>query len=221
MPERVLVDNDVALKVSCYDLVDETLTAITVEGVPPAMLGVGRFVIRGRLAKSRNIADAAKAASAFERLLAAMLAVEPNEAELSLAADLEAEASKRDLELDGGESQLLAILACRGCDLLLTGDKRAISAIAATAAALAASRVACLEQLMCQLVTKVGAPGVWPGVCAEPNMDRAITACFGCARSAPPTNDEVAEGLASYVNHLDRTAPGVLLPGIDLTQLAH
>lgn len=220
MPERALVDNDVALKISCYGLVDETVSAITIEGVAPAMLGVGRFVIRGRLAKARNIADAAKATAAFERLLGAISAVEPDEAELSLAADLEAEANRRDLELDGGESQLLAMLARRGCALLLTGDKRAISAIAATAAELAASRIACLEQLMGELVARGNASAARRGVCAEPHVDRAVTACFGCSRLAPPTADEVAEGLASYVRHLDRAAPGVLLPGIDLAGIA-
>ncbi len=220
MPERVLVDNDVALKISCYDLVDEMVDATTVAEVAPAMLGVGRFVIRSRLAKARNIADAAKAIDAFERLLAAIRAIEPDEAELSLAADLEAEASRHDLDLDGGESQLLAVLARRGCDLLLTGDKRAISAIAATAAAIAASRIACLEQLICQLVGMVGTQAVRPGVCAEPRVDRAITACFACSRAAPPGDDEVVAGLTSYVRHLDDVAPGVLLPGADLSPLA-
>jgi hypothetical protein len=88
MPERVLVDNDVALKVSCYDLIDETLAVTTRGAVVPAMLGVGRFVIRGRLAKARNVANTAAATLAFERLLAGMGAVEPDDAELSLAADL-------------------------------------------------------------------------------------------------------------------------------------
>ena len=38
---------------------------------PPAMLGVGRFVVRGRLARAPNIADRARATAAFERMLAA------------------------------------------------------------------------------------------------------------------------------------------------------
>lgn len=220
MPERVLIDNDVVLKVSCYELVDETLLAITVNGVAPAMLGVGRFVVRGRLAKVGSVADRTKATGAFERLLAELGAVEPDDAELSLAADLEAEAIRHNLELDGGESQLLAVLASRGCDLLLTGDKRAIAAVAVIAAKTAASRIACLEQLICQLVASVGVARVRPGVCAEPLVDRAITACFACSRPAPPRDEEVVEGLSSYVRHLDRAAPGVLLPGVDLARLA-
>ena len=220
MPERVLIDNDVVLKVSCYNLVAETLVAITVDGVAPAMLGVGRFVVRGRLAKARNVSDRAKAIDAFERLLTAVGAVEPDEDELSLAADLEAAAIRHDLDLDGGESQLVAVLARRCCDLLLTGDKRAILAMAATAAEITASRIACLEQLVSHLVAMAGAARVRPGVCAEPLVDRAVTACFECSRAAPPSDREVLEGLASYVRHLDRAAPGVLLPSLDLAGLA-
>ncbi len=217
MPERVLVDNDVILKAACYALADETLAATTLEGVPPAMLGVGRFVVRGRLNRASNIVDQHRAGSAFERMLASMVLVEPDQAELSMAADLEAEASRRDLELDGGESQLLAILANRRCSLLLTGDKRAIAAMAVVAASLARSRIACLEQLIAQIVALVGAGPVRAGVCAEPHVDRALTACFGCSRETAPNDGEVAEGLASYIGHLDRTAPGILLPGPGLS----
>lgn len=220
MPERVLVDNDVVLKIACYSLVDEAVAATTVGGVPPAMLGVGRFVIRGRLTRPRNIADVARAGAAFERLLQAVSLVEPNEAEVSLAADLEAEANRRDLDLDGGESQLLAILVTRACRLLVTGDKRAIVAMAIVAPARAAARIACLEQLIAHIVGIIGSAAVRAGVCAEPGADRAVALCFGCSGRSAPTDDDSLAALASYAGHLDRAAPGVLLPGPDLAALA-
>lgn len=210
MPEQVLLDNDVVLKVACYALVTESLAAMTSNGTPLGMLGVGRFVIRGRLERAKNIADRDRARAALERMLAAVEMLEPTEDELALAADLEAEASRQGLELDGGESQLLAIVARRNFHCLLTGDKRAISAMAAVAMALAAGRILCLEQLMVRIVAAVGADAVRPQVCAEPRVDRALTACFGCARDAVPHAD-VVDGLTSYVNHLERTAPGVLM----------
>lgn len=216
MAERVLVDNDVVLKISCYGLIDQALVATTVGGVPPAILGVGRFVIRSRLTKARGIADSGRARACFEHLLTTLNVVEPEDAELSLAAEFEAEASRRNLELDSGESQLLAVLVQRGCDLLLTGDKRAIAAIGAIAAETAASRIACLEQLMCQLIEAAGVVAIRPRVCAEPKVDQAVTICFGCFRPDPPQDHEVIEGLASYIAHLDQAAAGVLLPGIDL-----
>ena len=220
MAERVLLDNDVVLKVACYALADETLAVTTIDDIPPAMLGVGRFVVRNRLARASNISDPARATAAFDRMLAAMTLVEPDGAEMAAAADLEAEAIRRDLELDGGESQLLAILANRACSLLVTGDKRAIAAMAIVAAAQAGSRVACLEQLIAHVVAVNGTAIVQPRICAEPNADRAITNCFACSSAAAPDDAEVMAGLASYVGHLDRSAPGVLIPGHDLSSLA-
>ncbi len=220
MVERVLVDNDVILKTACYALVVETIDATTIAGIPPAMLGVGRFVIRGRLTRAANIADPERARAAFDRMLPLVALVEPDDAELAIAAELEAEANRRDLELDGGESQLLAILANRRCNLLITGDKRAIVAMSVVAAGEAAARVACLEQLIAHIVGAVGLAAVRPRVCAEAKVDRAITACFGCSMAPPPADAGVIAGLASYAAHLDRTAPGVLLPGHDLRSMA-
>ncbi|MBN8815976.1 MAG: hypothetical protein J0J06_11065 [Sphingomonas sp.] len=216
MSERVLLDNDVILKTASYALADETLAVTTVDEIPPAMLGVGRFVVRSRLARASNIADPARATAAFERMLTAMTLVEPDDAEMAAAADLEAEAIRRDLELDGGESQLLAMLANRACSLLVTGDKRAIAAMAIVAAAQAGSRVACLEQLIAHVVAVNGTAAVQPRICAEPNVDRAITSCFACSSPNPPGDADVLAGLASYTSHLNRSAPGVLLAGDDL-----
>lgn len=210
MTEPILLDNDVALKVACYSLVDELISTATVDNVPPAILGVGRFVIRGRLDRASNISNVPRAKTAFGRLLSTVSLVEPDDQELAMAAALEAEASRRDLELDGGESQLLAILAKRACPLLVTGDKRAIFAISQIALELAAKRICCLEQLMAQLVEATGVDAVRSQVCSEPGVDRAVTSCFSC--SADKTDQEgVMAGLTSYINHLDRTAPGVLI----------
>lgn len=217
MSEPVLLDNDVVLKVASYSLADEVLAVTTVNDTPPAMLGVGRFVIRNRLSRATNIADAARATVAFDRMLAAMTLVEPDEREMEAAADLEAAAIRRDLELDGGESQLLAILANRACSLLVTGDKRAIAAMAIVAAAEAGSRVACLEQLVAHVVAVNGTQVIQSRICAEPNVDRAITNCFACSSPVPPGEDDVLAGLASYTGHLDRSAPGVLIAGNDLS----
>lgn len=210
MPEQALLDNDVALKVACYSLTDETLAITTANDTPPGMLGVGRFVIRGRLDRASNVADPARARAALERLLDAVELVEPSDGELAMAAELEAEARRRDLELDSGESQLLAIIAKRNLHVLITGDKRAIAAMAVVAPAIAGHRVVCLEQLMALIVDVAGVDAVRPRVCIEPRVDRAVTACFGCAREAV-SRDDVAAGLSSYIGHLDKSAPGVLM----------
>ncbi len=211
MPEQVLVDNDVVLKASCYDLCAETVAAAGVGDRAPAILGVARFVVRGRLGRSKAVSDRARALDSLERMLAMMTLVEPDAAELAAAADLEAEAARHDLELDGGESQLLAILANRGGRALVTGDKRAIRAMSVVAKTQAAGRIVCLEQLMSRVVGAAGLAAVGPRVCAEPLVDRAMTICFGCS-SGGAGHEDVQAALASYVAHLEAEAPGVLVP---------
>jgi hypothetical protein len=171
------------------------------------------------LAKATNIADPSRASEAFTRLLEAVSLVEPDDAELAIAAELEAEASRRDLELDGGESQLLAILTNRSYRRLITGDKRAITAMASMGMTEASEKVACLEQLVAQIVRLVGGSIVRQCVCAEPGVDRALTICCGCS-GADPGEDGVLAGLASYIGSLNQSAPGMLVEGIDLACLS-
>ncbi len=220
MTEQILLDNDVILKVARYSLVDEMLAAIPADDATLGMLGVGRFVVRGRIERDRRLADPARALAAFEELLARTTLLEPTADEIALAAQLEAEASRVDLELDGGESQLVAMLACRACCLLITGDKRAVMAISEVARHLAEGRIACLEQLVAQIVARVGSARVRQAVCAEPTADRALALCLGCGREAQPSDEDVLAALASYSGDLGRTAPGTLLPGTDLSALA-
>lgn len=220
MTEQVLLDNDVVLKAASYSLADEMLIAVAADGAAPGMLGVGRFVVRGRLERNRGLADPAAAAAAFERMLGEIILLEPTEDELAMAAELEAEASRRDLELDGGESQLVAMLACRACRLLVTGDKRAVTAMAAVASSLVEGRIACFEQVIAQIVARCGSATVRLAVCAEPTVDRAVSLCFGCGREPGPCDEDVLAALASYSGHLNRSAPGILLPGSDLSALA-
>lgn len=220
MSEGILIDNDVLIKVALWRLGDNMLACTTLGGTPPAILGVARFVVAGRLAKALELADRAAAASAFEAMQAAMKIIEPNDEEIADAADFEAMAAALGLDLDAGESQLLAILRRRGCDALLTGDKRAICAIERITPGEATGRIACLEQLMADVVRRNEPTGVRARVCAEPTADRAITACFVCSSNPPPTRVEVKAGLASYTEDLRRRASTVLLLGPDLSALA-
>jgi hypothetical protein len=93
-------------------------------------------------------------------------------------------------------------------------------AVSVVAIAEAASRVACLEQLITHLLVTEGAGIVRPRVCAEARADLAIALCFGCSMTVAPQDLDVLEGLASYIRHLGLSAPGVLLPGTDLTAIA-
>lgn len=220
MTEGVLIDNDVIIKVSAYDLAAEILSTTEIENTPPAMLGVGRFVVQDRLSRGRWLVEPERARASFDRLLAKIILLEPNEAELSAAAELEAAATRLDLDLDGGESQLLAVLIARGSRLLLTGDKRAVRAIAQVAAADTEGRIASLEQLIAHLMRHSDLTELRARVCSEPGADRTLSICFGCNREAAPAIEEVRAGLSSYLRHLRGEAPGCLLVSDDLGALA-
>lgn len=210
MTDLVLLDNDIALKISCYDLVEEMLAVVTPGGRFPAMLGVGKYVMRAKAERSSKINDVALAAASIDRLIGAVALIEPNEAELQLAADLEADAVRLGLELDSGESQLLAILTCRGYRLLVTGDKRAIKAMATIAPQIANGRVLCLEQLVARILATVEFDSVRARVCREPRVDQAVTICFGCGQSSIQV-EEALQAIGSYVRDLSRGAPGILI----------
>jgi hypothetical protein len=167
------------------------------------------------MARHRNILNIDGASAALEELLAQVSFVVPTQTEIELAAELEERATARALEFDTGESQLIAVLMSRSAPLLLTGDKRAIVALAGICPAEAEGRVACLEQLIATLVTKHSAGALRTSVCAEPKVDKAMTACFACSATLVSAEDILA-GLASYTNHLRRSAGDTLLAENDL-----
>lgn len=210
MTDQVLLDNDVSLKMACYVLVDQMLSVTTIDGLPPAMLGVGKYVVRSKIERGDKIIDRAAALAAFEKLVAKIMWLEPTDEELEFAANLETTATRNGLELDGGESQLVAILIQRVCMLLITGDKRAITALSVVAADAAGGKLYCLEQLMTRLAQVSTLETVRQRVCAEPSVDRAITSSFGCSQPSAEIDDILA-GLASYIGHLERSAPAMLM----------
>jgi hypothetical protein len=117
------VDNDILIKAAVLDLADALVTARA------GVLGQARFVVRGRVQRMSLRGDAAAAEARADALLERCQALEPNDAEAALAAEIEREAALRDLALDGGESLLAAIIASQPIPELHTGDKRAIAAL--------------------------------------------------------------------------------------------
>lgn len=156
MAEGIYLDVDVVLKMCTYLFSDELVKTITLEGVPPAILGVASFTLRSRVKRSRSICNRASVQTCLDQILSGLQLVEPLDEEIALAAELEELALEFDLEFDTGESQLFAMLMKRNSPLLLTGDKRAIKAVAQIVPFQVRERVACLEQLILQMVSKIG-----------------------------------------------------------------
>ena len=163
MAELVLVDNDVLLKTSCLDLVADLIELLAGGSRDVAGLALARFVLKRKIEKSGRIADRQRATKALETVLASILALEPDDTELGLAAQYEEHALSAGYAFDSGESQLLAVLVNRAAKVTVTGDKRAVAAAWRLATDLEivpalAGRLGCFEQVMLGICGKKGGP---------------------------------------------------------------
>lgn len=212
----VAVDNDVLLKAACYGL---TLRFWPLGREEPSVgvLGAARFVLASAVARGSRVRDKAAASEALAEFFTRASVLEPTEAELSTAAELEQVAQRAGVEVDLGESQLAAMVAGRDITLLDTGDKRAVRGLEAliglsrTCTQLCA-RVRCLEQLLLRVLdeTRGDFEVISEAVCAEPAVDKAAGICFQCSSGGGAQRDAVRAGLASYISFLRSEAPRVL-----------
>ena len=222
MAEPCLLDNDVILKVATYSLNGAATSCLKFEGELPAMLGVGRFVLRQKVTKARHFKQPQRVVADLEILFEALQTIEPTEDEVELAADLEAAARQSGGAFDTGEAQLFAILLSRGSPALVTGDKRAIAAAAVLDIAEAAGRVVCLEQLLRCIAKKIPTDALRQLVCAEPQADRALSSCFACSSADSTELDSQAllAALGSYIGYLRQQSGALLMEDHDVLALA-
>jgi hypothetical protein len=220
MAESLLCDNDIILKSCCCDLSVEVLICLARFGVI-GILGAAQYVVASRISRSTRIANKAVAQTNFEVFISSVQIIEPTENELELAAEFESEAQKFNLSLDGGESILLAALLHRAATLMLTGDKRAITAMETlkarnASAAKIPQQIACLEQMFLSLLQSNDFKMIQERVCCEPATDLVLSNCFSC-KSGKFSQQSIQDGLTSYVTALRLVAPSVLLPTVDLS----
>lgn len=213
MAELVLVDNDVLLKASCFDLAADLIELLAGRSRDVAGLALAKFVLKRKIEKSGRIADRQRATKALETVLASISALEPDDTELGLAAQYEEHALSAGYAFDSGESQLLAVLVNRAAKVTVTGDKRAVAAAWQLATDLdivpsLAGRLGCFEQVMLGICRKRGGPVVAASVCAEPAVDKAMSICFGCSSTFDEQN--MLDGLQSYIEHLRGTSGELL-----------
>jgi hypothetical protein len=209
---EALLDNDVIIKACRYSLATETLSSLQNRGYEPAMLAAARFVVEDRL--RRHAPAPSTAMAMFKQFLSGCRSIEPTDDEIEMATAFEEAAQNLNLELDAGESMLLAILLKRRAALLLTGDKRAIRAIEKMAPEIE-QIVACLEQLFATLNADWSLQVVQAGVCADRTADPALTNAYGC-RSGGSEIEAVAYGLRSYIEDLRRDCARILVAPQDL-----
>jgi hypothetical protein len=210
-----VVDNDVLIKGASYRLLDRALSLSQLGEGKRGILGAAPFVVRNRLNKRPPKHGALGAISSFEAVLPHFDLLEPSDAEAQLAAELEYEAQGLGTDLDTGESLLAAIVLARGISCFATGDKRAIAALGRLAEVSVSPtrglvhRIACLEQLMLWLTAIYTTSLIKGAVCAEKEVDRALSICFSC--SSPEVDEtECLIALCSYIEDLKMLAGDLL-----------
>jgi len=220
MYELILIDNDIALKVCAYDCAQELMSLEFDKNHKLAMLRVAQYAVDRRVKRARGVQNGAVLQAQWDFLSASVQWIEPSAEEIGFAADLEEQAIKLSLELDGGESQLFAILVYRLSPLLITGDKRAIHALELIGHFLPKERVACLEQVICTFLGRIGRETLRKRICREPDVDRSLSIVFAC-RSQRDTNSDssIEEGLMSYISSVQKSAPTILVRATDLSTI--
>jgi hypothetical protein len=148
--------------------------------------------------------------SKVDRFIARADLIEPTGDEIALAARLEESALRAAVQLDTGESQLVALLISRKLPLMLTGDKRAIVALHVINVTDASRRIGCLEQLIHAIIETVPLDRIRAKICAEPQMDKTLTICFACA-SDTVALESVRECLMSYSRDLESHSGTILI----------
>lgn len=220
MPGEVFLDNDIVIK-SCQFAITEDLLNVLRPIGSPHILSVSAYVIPKRVATKKGLSNLQRITDDCAALLAELIKVEPTDEEINLAADFEDRARAMQLELDVGESQLLAILISRQSQLMVTGDKRAISAAEVFIEARPECRhkIACFEQILLEILRYKDAGALRTNICAEAVADKAISICFSC-QQACVRQDDVFEGLKSYIGAVRGKAAESLVISDDLSALS-
>lgn len=210
-----VVDNDLILKSVCYGLAEAFWPKDDPKSI--GILGAARYVIRHEIDRASLNRGADAAHSDLSGFLARCEELEPTEGEIALAAEVELCGQEHGLALDNGESQLAAIVVTRDLPLLETGDKRAIAGLEEVRRHLKAlnalrGRVRCLEQIAHRVIeVEEGFDGFSKGVCAEPDVDKSLSICFGCFGDSPADRATAHEALTQYIIEVRRSASDVLV----------
>lgn len=184
---RLLVDTDIFCKLGIAGLLEQ---AVAIFGVPLAECGclpaLPHMLRRGRLPKLFGAEACGKLVPLAESLLVATL---PSTPSLEKLAGVD--------RIDVGEAQLLAAVADLGA-LVLTGDKRALAAVAQVPdyPQLLAGKIVSLEAALLSLCMKLGNDVVRAAVRPIIATDVMVRVCFSSASADP------REGLRSYLSTL-------------------
>lgn len=202
---RLLTDNDALLKAAHWGLLD--VMPLLVGGTWLDVACLPQFPPRVRRAEVKLFADPSVAHALATRLSQTVELPEPDATVLS--------ALQAEPRIDAGELLLFGALAATPDAVLLTGDKRALRAVAHTDTMLLCQhRVVCVEQFLSHALEHLGAPALVAQIRQWAPRDQTALAIFG--RHGDKSEADLREGLGSYLRWLDGEAPGLLVRGFGL-----
>ncbi len=216
MTLEAAIDNDVLIKAAAYDLLEAVAVNTVAKIASIGVLGAARYVCRDAIRKKPIRGDRVLVQDRLSAFLDTVESIEPTGAEIALAAEFEEAALRSSLSLDSGESQLAAVAVSRDLHAFVTGDKRAISALArvidgTSHADKLAGKVRCFEQTMLHIAEALGCIDMRTRICGQPDIDRTMAICFSCASNNPATI-ECEACLKSYIASARATSAALLAP---------
>ncbi|MEG3177110.1 hypothetical protein U1872_12785 [Sphingomonas sp. RB3P16] len=216
MSDGAAVDTDVLLKAAALRMAAECGDVLKSYGRPMA-LGLTHLIAARQMARKRGVRDIGLAQAELAALLGTLGRLEPDELEIMLAAEFASVAQAKGLPLDAGEAQLAAIVVKRGLPLLVTGDKRAIGALAdltdgTPTRDVLVGRLACFEQVVAAIAGLVGAKAVRDKICAEPEVDGGMRLACSCGQ-AEWDPGQLGQACESFVGDVRKRAGILLLAG--------
>ncbi|OWU85852.1 hypothetical protein ATO6_02855 [Oceanicola sp. 22II-s10i] len=172
-----------------------------------------KFVVGKRIATLASC----EAKSALANFLAMGSELEATDEEIELAAEIEAAAIDSELDLDAGESILIAVSLKRDVKKLATGDKRAVCSCQPLSQTLnliepLRGRIITLEQILAQLIRQLDFGELRGKVCGDP-CDKTAGICFGCS-SEGSSETSALDALLSYQKHLAKESSEFTAPNL-------
>lgn len=204
----LLIDNDALLKLARYDLLDTALASFGFGHDDVRVLATAKYVLLPAKNRLRRCKDEASA----HRLEAFLAKVKTITSELADEDKVDALAAPPNI--DPGEALMLAVAASTADAYVITGDKRALTALSEeedlqAVHATLSGKVLSLEVLFTFLI-EADFEEVQACVRRQPAVDKALTNAFGVSAPAPLLS--VRAALDSYVEHLRRRTGTLLHP---------
>ena len=184
---RVLLDTDAFCKLASADLLELSLEILGCQLSDCARLPALPYMLRrGRLHEQYGDEASAALVLAAEKV---PIMSPPGDEWLDRLAQVEA--------IDPGEAQIFA-KAAEGGQMVITGDKRALRALAGVSGVSEAlsGKVIVLEAILSSLCESLGVEHVRQAIRPVVASDTMIRVCFSASNLSPP------EALASYFNDL-------------------